>query len=37
MRQRATEGQLAHATGNTISAALAALETALLGVLENRE
>jgi hypothetical protein len=29
LRERATEGQLAHATGRTISAALGALETAL--------
>jgi len=29
MRERAAEAQLAHATGNTISAALTALETAL--------
>jgi hypothetical protein len=29
LRERAAEGQLAHATRNTISAALTALETAL--------
>jgi hypothetical protein len=32
LRERATEGQLAHATGSTVSAALAALESALAGI-----